>query len=222
MFSCTVPLNSTVSCSTTATCSRSHSSEQSRASRPSISTRPAVGSKKRATSAPSVDLPDARRPHQREPLARPHAQRDAARAPAAPRRSRTTRPRARRRPSRAAAAVGAGRLGQHVVGGQQLGDAVGLGHRRGDLRHLAREAAHRALRLARVAREHEQLAGADRAVGDADRADHEHERGADRAHRADEPVEARLQPRDLDAGGQPPLASPRARGRSRSPRSRTP
>ncbi len=57
MLSCTVPLNSTVSWSTTATCSRSQASEHSRASRPSIVTRPSVGSKKRATSAPSVDFP---------------------------------------------------------------------------------------------------------------------------------------------------------------------
>ena len=157
-------------------------------------------------------LARARRPHQREPLAGPDAQRDAAQhrpLGAVAERHVLERDVA----GRARAAVGAGRLGQHVVGGQQLGDPLGLGHRGRDLRQLAREAAHRALGLARVAGEDEQLAGADRPVRDADRADHEHGRGADRLHRADEPVEAGLQPRHRDAGGEPALASPRARAR---------
>ena len=151
-------------------------------------------------------LPGSRRAHQREPLARPDAQRDAAQhrplGAVAERhvleRDVAGRPRA---------AVRVRRLGQHVVGGQQLRDPVGLGHRRRDLRQLAREAAHRALRLARVAGEDEQLAGADRAVRDADRADHEDGRGADRLHRADQPVEAGLQPRHGDTRGEPALGA---------------
>ena len=82
----------------------------------------------------------------------------ARRARGAPPRSRTRRRRARRRPARAAPRYAPGRLGEHVVGGHQLGDPVGLRHRRRDLGQLAREAAHRALRLARVGGEHEQLA----------------------------------------------------------------
>ncbi len=203
MLSWTVPLNSTVSCSTTATWSRSHSSEQSRASRPSISTRPADGVEEARDQRAERRLPHARRPHQRDPLTRPDVQRDVAQH--RPRLAVAERDVLERDVAlRAPAAVGVRRLREHVVGLQQLGDPVALGHRRRDLRQLAREVAHRALRLARVAGEHEQLAGADRAVGDADGAHHEHERGADRAHRADQPVEARLQPRDLDPRSEPP------------------
>ncbi len=110
-------------------------------------------------------------------------------------------------PACAAASMGVRALLEHVVLGEQLGDAVRARHPRGDLGDLARHAAHRVVRLARVGDEHDQLSGADRAGGHAQHAGHEHQRRARRAHRADEPVEARLQPRDLDARGHPLLAA---------------
>ena len=109
---------------------------------------------------------------------------------------------------RAAAAVRAGPVLQHLVGAEHLGDPLHPRHRRRRLGHLAREPPQRVVGLAGVGDEHDQLPGGQRAVGDAEHAEDEHGRGADRPDGADEPVEPRLRPRHLDAGRHALLAPP--------------
>jgi hypothetical protein len=151
-------------------------------------------------------LAGARRPRQRHALPGCDPQRDAA--------QRRTVVAVRERDAlerdvaaRAAAVMGARPLLEDLVLGEQLRDALRARHRGGDLGRLASHAAHRAVRLARVADEHEQLAGPERSLGHPQRPGDDHEGRAERPYRADEPVEARLQPRDVHARGHPLLAA---------------
>ena len=102
--------------------------------------------------------------------------------------------------------VGAGAILEDLVGGEQLGDLVGARQRLRRLAGLAGDVLERAVELARVGREHHQVAGRERPGRDPEDAHHDHQGGADRRHDAHRAVEARLQPRELHPEVHPGLA----------------
>ena len=207
MLSRTLPVNRTVSCRTTATCSRSQRRRavaRVAAVDPHACPRWGRRSGRRARSSVDLPAPDGPVSARRSPggdVQRDVVQRgslagvgeaDVAQLDVA---------------LRARAGVGARALLEHLVRGQDLGHAVGAGQRGGQLARLAGEAAHRAVRLAGVADEHDQVARRERALGHAVDAGDRHERGGQRAQHPDRAVEAGLQPGDLDADAHALLAA---------------
>ena len=101
---------------------------------------------------------------------------------------------------RPAAVVAVGRIGEHLVGGEDLGHAVGAGERLRDLAGLPRDRAKRTIDLSRVRDHHRQVTDLEVPGVHAHRADREHERDPDRAREVGQAGEAALEPRGADAG----------------------